>query len=156
MPAGRPTTYSQELADKICEQLAMGLSIRTVCAPEGMPAISTFFKWLREHDEFSKQYARAKEESADAMAEEILHISDEMPQKIVGNDKSDGARVMAERARIDTRKFLMAKMKPKRYGDKVMHGNDPDNPLPTPIYGGLSALPGHNSDEEDISTQEAN
>lgn len=73
---GRPSKYTKELADAICERLAMGESMRTVCIGETMPAMSTIFKWLRENDKFSEQYARAKQESADAMAEEILDIAD--------------------------------------------------------------------------------
>lgn len=116
---GRPSTYSKELADHICEQLACGLSMRTVCAADDMPAMSSVFKWLREHKEFSEQYAHAKHEAADAMAEEILSIADEAPNLILGIDRSDGARVQAERMKIDTRKWIMAKMKPKVYGDKL-------------------------------------
>lgn len=134
---GRPSTYSQELADKICEQLALGKSIRTVCASSDMPAMSTFFMWLRQKPGFSEQYARAKEEATEAMAEELQDIADDSFNVIVGGgDKSDSARVQAYKLRIDTRKWLMSKMKPKKYGDKldVTSGGEK---LPQPIYGGI-------------------
>src|SRR5690348_10848638 len=76
-PVGRPTTYTQELADAICEELALGTSMRSVSKNPDMPAMSTMFKWLREHPEFSEQYTRAKQESADAMAEDVLDIADD-------------------------------------------------------------------------------
>lgn len=129
MTAGRPTTYTQELADKICEELAQGKSMRTVCLPSDMPVCSTVFKWLREHKEFSEQYARAKEESADAMSEDILDIADDgrndwmvihnkagMPIEVPNREVIDRSKL-----RVDTRKWLMAKMKPKKYSEKFMH-----------------------------------
>lgn len=86
-----------------------------------MPSIATVFKWMRTNEEFLKQYARAKQESADAMAEEILDSADE---SLVDAYKSADVRgvnaiVQAHRLKIDTRKWLMAKMKPKKYGEKV-------------------------------------
>ncbi len=109
MAGGRPTKYTQELADRICERLALGESMRTVCREEGMPVMSTIFKWLRENELFSEQYARAKQESADAMSEELLEIADNPSNEDVNRD----------RLRVDARKWLMAKMKPKKYGDKM-------------------------------------
>lgn len=124
---GRPTKYSQKLADKICEQLSLGYSIRTVCNPEAMPAISTFYEWLRTYEEFSKQYTRAKQESADAMAEDILDIADDGSNDWMEAKRKDGStytalnyeNIQRSRLRVDTRKFLMAKMKPKVYGEKL-------------------------------------
>lgn len=144
-PVGRPTVYTQELADQICEQLALGYSIRTVCRPEGMPSIQTFFRWIRTKPEFSEQYARAKQESADAMAEDILDIADDGTNDWMERENKDGStyevvnhEVLARsRLRVDTRKFLMAKMKPKRYGEKLDITSD-GKALPTPILGGNS------------------
>lgn len=119
-PVGRPSTYSKELAEKICEELAQGKSMRTVCKGDDMPAMSTVFKWLREIKEFSEQYARAKEESTDAMSEDVLFISDESLLEAVNADpKAANAVVQAMRLRVDTRKWIMSKMKPKKYADKV-------------------------------------
>lgn len=126
MKVGRPTTYNQELVDSICEQLALGLPIRTVCAGEGMPAISTLFKWIREHEIFSKQYATAKQEAADAMAEELLYIADtpqlgeEITIRANGDEEIKRSDMLGHRRlQVDSRKWLMAKMKPKKYGDRL-------------------------------------
>lgn len=109
MAGGRPSSYTQELADKICEELALGKSLRTVCAGEDMPSMQTVFSWFRTKPEFLEQYARAKQESSDYMAEELIDIS----------DTENMEDVQRARLRIDTRKWLMAKMKPKRYGDQI-------------------------------------
>ncbi len=73
-----------------------------------MPAMSTVFKWMGLHQEFVDRYARATDERTEAQAEEMLDIADDKE----GDPKRD-------RLRVDTRKWLMAKMKPKKYGDKV-------------------------------------
>lgn len=122
MKNGRPTDYTEELADKICAELADGKSMRMVCKADGMPDKSTVFRWLRTKDGFRDQYARAKEESADALTDEMLDIADDSHLDYIDSD--DGSvRVNAEniqrsRLRIDTRKWLASKLKPKKYGDK--------------------------------------
>lgn len=131
MPAGRPTTYTLELADNICERLAAGESMRSVARDESMPAMSTLFKWLREHEVFSEQYAKAKEESADALVEDMLFIADNAASPVIvdgavlmGADGepvmvADSAAVAHARLRVDTRKWSASKLKPKKYGEKI-------------------------------------
>ncbi len=124
---GRPTTYTQELADKICQELALGYSMRTVCSADDMPAMSTVFKWLREKEGFSEQYEKAKQESTDAMAEDVLDIADDGTNDWINKENDDGEsytvlnseNIQRSRLRIDTRKWLMSKMKPKKYGEKL-------------------------------------
>jgi len=133
----RPTTYTQDLADKICEQLALGISMRTVSRDESLPAMSTMFKWLREHKEFSEQYEKAKQESTDAMAEDILDIADNGTNDYIERENKDGSTyevinneaIQRSRLRVDTRKWLMSKMKPKKYGEKLELSGDKENPL---------------------------
>jgi hypothetical protein len=124
---GQPTKYTQELADRICEQLALGYSIRTVCRGEGMPSVASIFNWFRTYPEFLEQYTRAKQESSDAMAEDILDIADDGSNDymaITRKDESEawqlnGEHLQRSRLRVETRKWLMAKMKPKKYGEKL-------------------------------------
>jgi len=120
---GRPTGYTQEFADLICERLALGESMRTVCRAEDMPAPSTVFLSLRTHKEFSEQYEKAKQEATDAMAEDILDIADDGTNDYIDTDDGkriyQGDSVQRARLRVDTRKWLMSKMKPKKYGEKI-------------------------------------
>ena len=141
---GRPTDYSQDLADAICDKLSDGVSLRTICQDESMPDKSTVFRWIRTKDDFRDQYEKAKQESADAMAEETLYIADNPVMGEIRTIRADGSVEIKQdemlghrRLQIDTRKWLMAKMKPKKYGDKIdMTTNGKD--LPTPILGGLT------------------
>jgi bisphosphoglycerate-dependent phosphoglycerate mutase len=102
---GRPTVYSSELARNICQQIAEGKSLKTICATDDTPAVSTLFEWLNNNKEFSELYAQAKSQQADAFIEEMLVISD---------TESD---VQRARLKIDTMKWVASKLKPKVYGD---------------------------------------
>lgn len=104
---GRPSDYSQELADSICERLADGESLRSICSADDMPAKTTVFRWLGANQEFRDQYARAREEQAESLADEITEIA----------DTADDAQIA--RLRIDARKWVASKLKPKRYGDRL-------------------------------------
>lgn len=126
MPAGRPSDYTQELADRICEQLAMGVSVRTVCKADDMPNAASVFRWIRSHPEFCEQYTKAKAESADAFGEDMIDIADDgsndwydqqIGELIV--KKPDTEHIARSRLRIETRKWLASKLKPKKYGERV-------------------------------------
>lgn len=91
-----------------------------------MPDCATVFAWMRKFPEFLKQYARAKEESADAMAEDILDIADTPQMGEVTKTKADGSvetrqgdMIEHRRLQVDARKWLASKLKPKKYGDRV-------------------------------------
>lgn len=127
---GRPSDYTPQLADAICARLADGESLRSVCRDESMPSMQTVFAWLRKHEEFLEQYARSKEECADAYAEDIIEIADDgtndwMEKKNAEGEnigwQVNGEHIQRSRVRIDTRKWLAAKLKAKKYGEKVEH-----------------------------------
>jgi hypothetical protein len=134
-PVGRPSSYTQEIADRICSELAEGRSLRTICKADDMPSCVTVYAWLRIHDEFLKQYTRAKEDAADAFAEEMLDIADEASNDWMEvHDKDNpgyrlnGEHINRSRLRVDTRKWIASKLKPKKYGDKVAVGGADDLP----------------------------
>ena len=122
--SGRPSTYSEAMADAICERLAMGESLRSICRDESMPAMSTVFKWLTQQEAFVEQYAHAREEQAEALADEIVAIADEaeVVTKHEGEEVRlalDATGVARNRLRVDARKWAASKLKPKKYGDRV-------------------------------------
>jgi len=108
MPGGRPTDYSPELTARICERLAIGESLRSICRDDEMPSMASIFLWLGKHPEFSEQYTRAREAQAEAHADRIVEIADD--DTLDPNHK----RIM-----VDARKWVASKLKPKRYGDKL-------------------------------------
>ncbi|HCB0889412.1 TPA: ubiquitin carboxyl-hydrolase [Klebsiella pneumoniae] len=109
--AGRPSDYMPEVADDICALLASGESLVKVCKRPGMPDKSTVFRWIAAHDDFRDKYAKATEARADAIFEEMFDIADDVIP--------DSAEVAKARLRVDTRKWALARMNPRKYGDKV-------------------------------------
>lgn len=118
-PVGRPSIFTQKVADKICEEIATSnKSLRTICAMEGMPAVSTVLKWLQDGaNGFTEQYARAKEEQADLLVEDMLDISEHTDEDHTAF--TGGNVVQRDRLRIETRKWIASKLKPKKYGEKL-------------------------------------
>jgi len=101
-----------------------------------MPSKTTVFSWMRIYPEFLDQYTRAKEESADAMAEDVLDISDDghndWMEKHYGDDVvwvENKEALARSKLRVETRKWLMAKMKPKKYSDALKLSGDDESPL---------------------------
>ena len=115
----RPSKYSDALAGEICSRIAQGTPLRTICADAGMPGLATVITWLGKYPEFQAQYARAREEQADALADDIVRIADEAPPPDSETGKIDSAWVAWQRNRIDARKWTAMKLKPKKYGYRV-------------------------------------
>lgn len=119
----------------VCERLAEGESLRSICRDEALPASSSIFKWLGQHPEFAEQYTRAREEQAETLAAEIVGIADEdqTTTKSIGEDMTivvfDATAVARNRLRVDARKWVAAKLKPKVYGDRQVLAGDPDAPV---------------------------
>lgn len=128
----RPSDYTQETADLICERISEGESLRKICADDEMPNKATVFRWLAAHAEFRDQYAHAREAQADSLADEILDIADDSRLDTYidenGNTRTDQEVIGRSRLRVDARKWLASKMAPKKYGDKVAIGGAYDMP----------------------------
>lgn len=136
---GRPSDYSAEITTEICVRLGLGQSLREICRDENMPDKSTVMRWLAANPAFRDQYAGAREAQADYYAEEIIEISDDGTNDWMERQRNDGSVEEVEnkevlnrsRLRVDTRKWLMARMAPKKYGDRVVNemvGKD-DGPI---------------------------
>ena len=134
---GRPTTFTQHIANVICMRIAEGESLREIVKTEGMPDRTTVYDWLLRDESFANQYTRAREEQADTLADEILAIADEAPEVDYIRDKHgnvidikiDSGYVAYQKQRIESRKWIAMKLKPKKYGDKLALGGDAENPL---------------------------
>ncbi|MDN5449596.1 MAG: DNA packaging protein [Enterobacterales bacterium] len=122
---GRPTDYTQEVAEDICNLLMLGESLRSICKRSDMPAIRTVMYWLQRHEDFMQQYARAREIQAELLAEEVIEIADDSSGDVIvddeGNEQTNHERVARSRLRVDARKWYASKLSPKRYGDRIQH-----------------------------------
>lgn len=144
-PMGRPSDYTVEIADRICARLADGTSLRTICLSEDMPDRTTVYRWLRTNEDFRNQYACAKEDSADALMEDILDIADDGTNDwMTVRDQKTGEEyqilnkehVARSKLRVESRKWAASKLKPKKYGDTALIKNqlldrkgDPTDPV---------------------------
>ncbi|MGL1921975.1 MAG: terminase small subunit protein [Hyphomicrobiales bacterium] len=135
---GRPSKYSKKLGDKICSFIIEGYSLRQIENEDGMPSKTTICRWLASGNEtFRDQYARAREAQTEIMQDEILEIADDgsndwMKREIKGGlevDVANAEHISRSRLRIDARKWLMGKMKPKKYGDRTILAGDKENPI---------------------------
>lgn len=110
---GRPTDYTDDLADQICEKVALGSNLNRICAEKTGPARSAVYKWLSQHAYFSDKYARAREDRADWRSDKL----DDICAKVeAGKLDPQAARVI-----VDTYKWQAGKEKPKVYADRVAH-----------------------------------
>lgn len=103
-----------------------GETLRQICRDEGMPDKSTVLRWLASNAEFCDQYARAREIQADHWADEVVEIADDGSNDWMERETKAGTITVVDheninrsRLRVDTRKWLMTKAAPKKYGDKV-------------------------------------
>lgn len=123
---GRPTAYTPEIAKYICQQLAEGRSLRSICADEGMPDRSTVYDWLDANAQgFPDQYTRARARQADTFLDEIIEIADDHTRDVREIEIAPGVKstsvdyevIARSKQRIDVRKWFMSKVAPKKYGD---------------------------------------
>lgn len=127
---GRPSEYSIETATAICAEIVDGKSLRSICSSPDMPDVRTVYRWLAKYEDFCQQYTRAKEDQADTLADEIIDIADDISRDTI-EVKGENGEVVREtpnsewinrsRLRVDARKWIASKLKPKKYGDKLEH-----------------------------------
>jgi len=134
----RPTDYNEHIIKEICSRIASGQSVATISKQSDMPASSTIYDWLSKYPEFVERYAKARENQADMFAEEILEIADTASNDWMESNDPDnagyrvnGEAIQRSKLRIDTRKWLAGKLRPKKYGDSMYNKlSDADgNPL---------------------------
>ena len=120
---GRPSKYTPELVDEICERLSKGEPLAQICRDEHMPHPSTIWDWEQKWPDVSRSIARAREQGEDAIALDCLYIADDntKDKRILedGRKITDPDVVQRAKLRIDTRLKLLAKWNPKKWGEKV-------------------------------------
>ena len=130
---GRPSTFSIALADEICRRLANGESTRQICMDDHMPDWSTLYGWLNDEsnnpdrERFTMRYARARDSWLESLAQEMLSIGDEGQNDYMDRETARGRlirtadRELVQRSqlRIATRQWLLSKLRPDKYGDRL-------------------------------------
>lgn len=129
-PVGRPSSFTKEMGDLICDRMETGESLRSICKDDDFPHLGQVIKWLASNAniEFRLQYAHSRQVGLEVMADEVLNIADQEPVK-TADGKIDNAGVQHQRLRVDTRKWILSKQLPKVYGDRTILAGDEDAPL---------------------------
>lgn len=119
---GRPSTYSPEVVEAICERLSAGEPLAAICRDEGMPGLRTVYDWMEDAD-VSARIARAREVGEEHLLSECLEIADDGRRDYVPNEDGrevvDHDHIQRSKLRIETRLKLLAKWNPKKWGDKT-------------------------------------
>lgn len=116
---GRHSLYSPELADKICDELMEGKSLRQICELEGFPTRNTVLRWQHEDADFDAKCARARLMQADLMDDKILEAAE-----ACNEDNYQSTKV-----KISAYQWRASKLAPKKYGDRTVLAGDEDAPL---------------------------
>lgn len=118
-----PSDYTLELAAEICGRLAGGESLVTICRSDGMPCLKTVYRWVAANDEFRAMYVQGREDQADTLADQIIDIADDGRRDYgISEDGCpivDHDHISRARLRVDARKWVASKLKPKKYGERV-------------------------------------
>lgn len=120
----------QNIIDDICKMLSQGESLRAVFRDNNIGITrKRFYELLEDNEGYQNQYARACEDRSDYIFEEILEIADEKNADVYiddGEAKIDGNTVQRSKLKVDTRKWMLGKMNPKKYGEKIELGGSLD------------------------------
>jgi len=127
--------FNQVAADAVCAMLEEGKSLRAACKELELTP-SHVLQWSKDNKDFAEQYARAREAGYKLLADEIIDIADEKEVQVRydGEDTTldlSPTAIARNRLRVDTRKWMLSKMLPKIYGDKLELSGDKENPLQT-------------------------
>ncbi len=133
---GRPSEFSEDLAERICDLIgSTPRGLDYICdSDDTLPSARTVHRWLNDNEKFCQSYVRARERQADLLFDQCLEIADDASRdvKLVGDDEREVLNsefVQRAKLRVETRFRMAGKLAPKKYGDRVTHAGDPDNPL---------------------------
>ncbi len=127
-PGGRPTIYTEEMAQEICDRLANGESLTKICRDEHVAAQTTIFNWLDENKQFLKKYVRARKRQAEIYADETVQIPDDLHDDVNRFSEGEGRKIPFDelrsltdlaKLRVNARQWHASKLRPKKYGDKL-------------------------------------
>jgi hypothetical protein len=114
--------------DEVFSRIMSGESLSSICKDQGMPTRKSFFLWVAQDEKLRARYESALFARSYVMVDELLEIADsEVPE--TGDGKKDWQAIQKHKLQVDTRKWLLSKLAPKKYGDKLEVSGDPANPL---------------------------
>lgn len=143
MPAGRPSDYTPELGERVCEVIETEpSSIRiALMRRDDLPGISTVYRWEQQYPDFRERLSRAREIRSHLLADDALAVADEDQFDTITKtgrngeqyDSPDSEWIARSRLRFEARRWHAKNLNARVYGERtaIDHGGQPDNPLKT-------------------------
>lgn len=123
----KPERDKSAICQAVLQGMRDGLSAFKACQAAGVPQ-STFNRWVDADAKLAEDYAHAREDLIERMANEVLELADsEVPE--TGDGKRDWQAIQQRKLQVDSRKWLLSKLAPKKYGDRLELAGDKENPL---------------------------
>lgn len=123
----KPERDKYAICQAVLQGMRDGLSAFKACQAAGVPQ-STFNRWVDADAKLAEDYAHAREDLIERMANEVLELADsEVPE--TGDGKRDWQAIQQRKLQVDSRKWLLSKLAPKKYGDRLELAGDKENPL---------------------------
>lgn len=123
----KPERDKASICQAVLQGMRDGLSAFKACQAAGVPQ-STFNRWVDADAKLVEDYAHAREDLIERMANEVLELADsEVPE--TGDGKRDWQAIQQRKLQVDSRKWLLSKLAPKKYGDRLELAGDKENPL---------------------------
>ena len=119
-PNGRPTIFTEILAAKICQRIADGESIRAICSDPNMPSTTAIFRWIAngKYDGFRQLYEASMQIRLETLGDGLIELAD-APIERNAAGAIDSAAVQMRRLQIETRRWILSKLLPRKYGDRM-------------------------------------
>lgn len=130
----RSPVYTPQLADEICRRLSEGETLSSICRTKGFPSKGTVIAWsLETAHPFAERYAKAREAGYHVLADEILDIANDTSRDITvrpdGTFQVDHEHINRSRLKFDARKWILSKMLPRVFSDRVALTGENGGPL---------------------------
>ena len=123
----KPERDKDAICQSVLQGMRDGLSAFKACQAAGVPQ-STFNRWVDADAKLAEDYAHAREDLIERMANDVLELADsEVPE--TGDGKRDWQAIQQRKLQVDSRKWLLSKLAPKKYGDRLELAGDKENPL---------------------------
>jgi len=123
----KPERDKDAICQSVLQWMRDGMSAFKACQAAGVPQ-STFNRWVDADAKLAEDYAHAREDLIERMANEVLELADsEVPE--TGDGKRDWQAIQQRKLQVDSRKWLLSKLAPKKYGDRLELAGDKENPL---------------------------
>ena len=119
------TSYSEEVVSAIFARIAQGESVVSICSDPKMPAQSAFYKWMDSKPELVERYACARKSQANTIFDKMLNVAETTEIGITKKIKPEGEEITEgdmlghRKLKIDTYKWILSKLEPKKYGEKI-------------------------------------